>query len=114
MNVAFASGNGLNRVPPFVTSPVSLDLEDDLEDINGRNRDHLRTAWYRYQRGLSADSSFSITAGIIDATEFLDTNRFADHSIITLSSDVQYLHDARRGASNVDGVVPGLRLVWRY
>ncbi|WP_300988971.1 hypothetical protein [Thiocapsa sp.] len=37
----FAVDNGLNAVSPFVLAPWAVDLEDDLQDINGRGRDYL-------------------------------------------------------------------------
>ena len=38
----FASGNGLNEISSFVFAPWAADMEDDVKDINGRNRDYLR------------------------------------------------------------------------
>jgi porin len=35
----FAADNGLNDKTPFALSPWAADLEDDVKDINGRNRD---------------------------------------------------------------------------
>ncbi len=43
----FAAGNGVKAISPFVLSPWAADAEDDVRDINGRNRDHLLTAWYK-------------------------------------------------------------------
>ena len=37
----FAAGNGLNKTSPFVLAPWAADLEDDVRDINVRNRDYL-------------------------------------------------------------------------
>ena len=34
----FAAGNGLNEVTRFNLAPWAADLEDDVKDINGRNR----------------------------------------------------------------------------
>jgi hypothetical protein len=44
--MGFAAGNGLNSSdsrnrPPFVLATWAADPEDDVEDINGRNRDYL-------------------------------------------------------------------------
>ena len=47
VTLGFAAGNGLNDVNPFSLTPYAADLEDDLKDINGRNRDYLLEAWYK-------------------------------------------------------------------
>lgn len=39
----FAAGNGLNDVTEFNFAPWAADLEHDITDINGRNRDYLLT-----------------------------------------------------------------------
>jgi hypothetical protein len=39
----FADGNGLNGVTAFNLAPWAADLEDDVTDINGRNRNYLLT-----------------------------------------------------------------------
>ena len=46
----FAAGNALNdaAVSPFIFAPWAADLEDDVKDINGRNRDYLLAAWYKH------------------------------------------------------------------
>jgi hypothetical protein len=44
--LGFAAGNGINGNSPFIISPWAADLEDDVKNINGRNRDYLLTAWY--------------------------------------------------------------------
>ena len=45
LKLGFAAGNGLNNKTPFTLAPWAADLEDDVRDINGRNRDYLLTAW---------------------------------------------------------------------
>jgi len=74
----FAAGNGLNDQTGFAFSPYAADLEDDVRDINGRNRDYLLTAWYRHILTLGTTSQLAITGGIIDATDYLDENVFAN------------------------------------
>lgn len=73
-----AEGNGLNPVSPFVLAPWSVDMEFDVHDINGRGRDYLLTAWYRHAIGLEDGGQLLLTAGIIDATDYLDSNRYAN------------------------------------
>ena len=40
----FAANNGLNVKSAFVLATWAADLEDDVEDINGRERDYLLTS----------------------------------------------------------------------
>ena len=45
----FGAGNALNDgTSPFTYAMWASDLEDDMKNINGRNRDHLLTAWYKH------------------------------------------------------------------
>lgn len=75
----FAGGNGLNTEDhSFALAPWCADLEDDVRDINGRNRDYLLTAWYKYAFGFSERHSLGISGGIIDATDYLDENNYAN------------------------------------
>ena len=76
--VGFAEGNALGSVSPFALSAWAADLEGDLENINGRSRDHLLTAWYRHQFKLAEDAAIAATGGIIDSTDYLDDNAFAN------------------------------------
>nr|VFK53489.1 MAG: porin [Candidatus Kentron sp. TUN]VFK54832.1 MAG: porin [Candidatus Kentron sp. TUN] len=80
--VSFASGNGLNTVSPYSAHPpYADDLEDDLENINGRKRDYLLTAWYKHTFALSEDTSLGLTGGIIDATGYVDDNEYANDGV---------------------------------
>lgn len=74
----FASGNSLNDVTPFVLAPWAANLQDDVKDINGRNRDYLLTAWYKHTFTFSADHTLGLTGGIIDATDYMNNNAYAD------------------------------------
>ncbi|SPD72910.1 conserved exported hypothetical protein [uncultured Desulfobacterium sp.] len=75
----FASGNGLNTENhSFALAPWAADLEDDVKDINGRNRDYLLTAWYKHTFTFSEENSLGLTGGIIDATDYLDENAYAN------------------------------------
>jgi hypothetical protein len=74
----FANGNGLNGKSPFVLAPWAAWLHDDVKDINGSNRDYLLTAWYRHTFTLAAGSTLDASAGLIDATDYLDENAYAN------------------------------------
>jgi porin len=78
VKLGFAHGNGLNGKSPFVLAPWAADLHDDVKDINGRSRDYLLTAWYQHMFTLRQDSTLDATIGIIDATDYLDENAYAN------------------------------------
>lgn len=78
ITLSYAAGNGLNYLEPFSLLPYADDLENDLKDINGRNRDYLLEAWYKHTFTLSKDVSLGLTGGIIDATKYIDDNKFAN------------------------------------
>jgi hypothetical protein len=73
----FAGGNGLTGMSPFVLSPWAADAEDDVKNINGRNRDYLLNAYYTHSLALN-NSRWEFVGGIIDATDYLDENAFAN------------------------------------
>lgn len=76
----FGAGNGLMEEgkSPFVLPPWGGDVQDDYKDINGRNRDYLLTAWYKHTFKFGEDHTLGLTGGIIDATDYLDENAFAN------------------------------------
>jgi len=74
----FAAGNGLNNTTEFNLAPWAADLEDDVEDINGRNRDYLLTVWYKHTFEFFDDNALGLTGGIIDATDYIDENAYAN------------------------------------
>jgi porin len=74
----FAPGNGLNGATNFNLDPWAADLEDDVKDINGRNRDYLLTAWYKHTFEFSEYNVLGLTGGIIDSTDYIDENVYAN------------------------------------
>jgi hypothetical protein len=76
--LGFAAGNGLNGVTPFVLAPWAAGLEDDVKDINGRNRDYLLQAWYKHTFTFSEEHTLGLVGGIIDSTDYLDDNAYAN------------------------------------
>jgi porin len=77
-NFGFAAGNGLNGVTDFNQAPWAADLEDDVKDINGRNRDYLLTVWYKHAFDFGENNALGLTGGIIDSTGYVDENAFAN------------------------------------
>ena len=76
--LGFAAGNGLNAISPFALAPWAADLEDDVSNINGRDRDYLLAAWYRYEAQLAEDNRLGAAIGILDSTGYLDNNEYAN------------------------------------
>jgi porin len=74
----FAAGNGLNDRTRFNLAPWAADMEDDVENINGRNRDYLLTAWYKHTFQFNRAHSLGLTGAMIDATDYLDGNAYAN------------------------------------
>jgi porin len=74
----FAAGKGLNAATAFWLPPWAAYGEDDLKNINGRNRDYLLTAWYRRVLWAGDGGELALTGGIIDGTHYLDENAFAN------------------------------------
>jgi hypothetical protein len=90
----FAAGNGLNGVTNFNLAPWAADMEDDVKDINGRNRDYLLTAWYKHTFDLGEDNALGLTGGIIDATAYIDENAYANDEY------TQFMNEALVNAPN--------------
>jgi hypothetical protein len=93
-NFGFAAGNGLNGVSDFNLDPWAADLEDDVKDINGRNRDYLLTVWYKHAFELGASNALALTGGIIDATAYIDENAYANDEY------TQFMNEALVNAPN--------------
>jgi len=93
--VRLAAGNALNEIGGVALEPYGDPLEDELQDINGSGRNYLLEAWYRHDFALAEEASLSLTAGIIDAGEYLGENAFADES------DAQFMNEALE-TSNMD------------
>ena len=90
----FAAGNGINGVTDFNLAPWAADLEDDVKDINGRNRDYLLTAWYKHTFEFSDHIALGLTGGIIDATDYIDENAYSNDEY------TQFMNEALVNASN--------------
>ncbi|MEW6215088.1 MAG: carbohydrate porin [Nitrospirota bacterium] len=88
VTLSYASGNGLNYLELFSLAPYADDLEDDLKDINGRNRDYLLEAWYKHTFTFTKDTSLGITFGIIDSTAYIDDNAFANDEVAQFMNDI--------------------------
>lgn len=88
--LSYASGNAFNNDAAqagFTLAPFADDLEDDLRNINGRNRDALLTAWYKHTFG-NKNRSTGLTGGIIDSTAYLDDNAFANDELSQFMNDI--------------------------
>jgi hypothetical protein len=74
----FGAGDGLMGNSPFKLAAWGGDTEGGVKDINGRGRDYLLTAWYKHTFTFSDDHSLGLTGGIIDSTDYIDDNAFAN------------------------------------
>jgi porin len=104
----FASGNGLNATTPFNIAPWAADLEDDVQSISGRSRNYLLTAWYKHTANLGSESTLETSAGIIDATDYLDGNAFSNDEY------TQFMNSALVNGPNIflPSYDRGLALEW--
>ncbi|UCD78768.1 MAG: carbohydrate porin [Desulfobacterales bacterium] len=93
-NFGFAAGNGINGVTDFYLAPWAADQEDDVKDINGRNRDYLLTVWYKHNFDLGQNNALGLTGGIIDATAYIDENAYANDEY------TQFMNEALVNAPN--------------
>ncbi|MBN1102239.1 MAG: carbohydrate porin [Deltaproteobacteria bacterium] len=98
VKLGLGAGNALKPTDPekpsFALSPWAADLEDDVKDINGRNRDYLLTVWYKHTFRFSEDHALGITGGIIDATDYVDENAHANDEF------TQFMNEALVNAPN--------------
>lgn len=78
VKLGFAADNGLNDKTPFTLGAWGGDLEDDVKNIGGRDRDYLLTAWYKHSVEFAEDHQLGFTGGIIDATDYLDENVYSN------------------------------------
>ncbi|MEW6214962.1 MAG: carbohydrate porin, partial [Nitrospirota bacterium] len=87
ITLSYAAGNAWNEVGPFSLGLYADDLEADLKNINGRDRDYLLEAWYKHKFVFSENVSLGITGGIIDATAYIDDNNFANDEVSQFMND---------------------------
>lgn len=87
MTLSYAVGNALNKINPFTLAPYADDLEADLKNINGRNRDYLLESWYKHTFEVGANASLGVTVGIIDSAVYMDENAFANDETSQFMND---------------------------
>jgi len=106
----FATGNGLNGDSPFIPAPWAADLESDVLDINGRNRDNLLSAWYKHTMQFNEHHSLDATFGIINAADYLDDNAYASDEY------TQFMNAVLTNAPNVffPSYDAGGAMEWKY
>ena len=80
VKLGFGAGNGLDGEgqSPFIIAPWGGNVQDSYKNINGRDRDYLLTAWYKHTFSFSEDHTLGLTGGIIDSTDYMDGNAFAN------------------------------------
>ena len=106
VTLSYAAGNALNYLDMFSLAPYADDLEDDLKDINGRNRDYLLEAWYKHVFTFSERTTLGVTGGIIDSTAYIDDNAFANDETAQFMNEVFVNHtNVNLPSYDVGGVV---------
>jgi porin len=108
---SFVAGNGLNDgTSPFYLAHWAATLEDDVKNINGRNRDYLLTAWYKHNFSFANGQQLELTGGIIDATDYIDENAYSNDEY------TQFLNEAL--VNGPQGFLPsydiGGAVAWGY
>lgn len=78
VNLGIGAGNGVNDTTPFAVQPWSADLADETFQINGRDRSLILTAWGKHTVPLGPGRSLALTGGIIDASDYVDRNAYAN------------------------------------
>jgi hypothetical protein len=109
LKLGFAVGNGLNEVSPFNLSTWGADLHDDVINVSGSGRNYLLEAWYEHVFEMGRDRSIGLTLGIIDASQFLDQNAYANDEYN------QFMNPALSNAPSTffPSYDPGVAAVWR-
>jgi len=110
VKLGWAVDNGLNTVSPWVLAPWAADLEDDVKDINGSSRDYLLAAWYKHTYAFGKEDSLGATIGIIDSTDYLDGNAYANDEY------TQFMNEAfvNAGNYNLPSYAAGAALEFTY
>jgi hypothetical protein len=104
----FAAGNALNTVSPWVLAPWAAYLEDDVKDINGSGRNYLLTAWYKHTFTFGKESSLGASVGILDSTDYLDNNAYANDEYTQFMNEV-FVNSGNYG---LPSYAPGAAAEW--
>jgi hypothetical protein len=109
IKLGYAAGNALNSTSPWQLAPWAADLEDNVKNINGRNRDYLLVAAYTHTLTFSEEHSLAFVGGILDSTYFLDANRFANDEY------TQFMNEAlvNSGSYSLPSYDAGIGLKWQ-
>jgi porin len=109
VKLGFAAGNGLNPISRFALATWAADLEDDVRDLNGRDRDYLLAAWYRHTFTFADESTLGASFGILDSTDYLDGNAYASDEY------TQFMNEAfvNSGSYGLPSYDTGAALEWK-
>lgn len=108
LKLGFAAGDGLNTVSPFNIPSWGADLSSDVTDINSSGRDYLLELWYEHVFRIEQRNQLGVTLGIIDASSYLDQNRYANDEY------TQFMNPALSNAPNsfLPAYDPGIAAEW--
>lgn len=91
--VRWAHGNALNNTGGLTLSPYGGDVEDNVKNINGHDRDYLLEAWLRHRLELASGSRLELTGGLVDASNYIDQNAFANDEFSQFMNSAFVLND---------------------
>jgi porin len=110
VKLGLAADNAINDQAPFAVAPWAADLEDDVKDINGRNRDYLFAAWYKHTFQFGPEHELGVSGGIIDSTAYLEDTAFADDEFTQFLNEV-FVNGSQSLKPSYD---LGAALEWRF
>jgi len=110
VKLGFATEDGLNQVSPWNLTPWAADMAGDVQRINGRDRDYLLTAYYKYTWTFRNESTLGASIGIIDATDYIDGNEYANDEYTQFMNEVF----VNSGSYNLGSYDAGAVLAWEH
>jgi porin len=107
--VRWAQGNALNNTGGLTLVPYGGDVEDNVRNINGHSRDYLLEAWLAHAIDLEQDTRLELTAGLVDASNYIDQNAFANDEFSQFMNAAFILNNLAGIPAYDPGVALGLR-----
>ncbi len=86
--VSAAKGDVLKGLGGLSLDVNADDLESDLQDVSGWGWSHVLEAWYRRGWALGPGSDADLTLGIVDGSNYLDNNAFANDEVSQFMNSV--------------------------
>ena len=110
-SVGYSTGNGLNKIfeeKEFSLVPYDGETEQELKNINHSGRKYLETFYSQFTTHFSENLKFISVYGLIDATEYLDINEYAN------DENEQFMNSAFVNNPLADILSYSLGVVWKW